>query len=132
MPTYAPAAAEPDDASRVNESAHSRALKHLGLILLCAAWAFLGTVGHDPWKTEDATAFGVAHEMIQRGDFLVPHLAGEPFVERPPLVYALAAATGIVFSPVLSMHDAARLAAGMMLGLTMLLLGATAGELEGP
>ena len=99
--------------------------------MLCAIWALLGTFGHDPWKTEDATAFGIAYEMMQRGDVLVPRLAGEPFVDRPPLVYAAAAAAATVFSPVLPMPDAARLAAAVVLGLTMLLLAASAAELLG-
>ena len=99
--------------------------------MLCAFWALLGTFGHDPWKTEDATAFGIAYEMIERGDVLVPRLAGEPFVDRPPLVYAAAAAAAFAFSPMLPMPDAARLAAAVVLGLTMLLLAATAMELYG-
>jgi 4-amino-4-deoxy-L-arabinose transferase-like glycosyltransferase len=91
----------------------------------------LGLVGHDPWKTEDAIAFGVAYEMIETRDALVPKLAGEPFPDRPPLVYAVAAATGMAFSSLLSVPDATRLAVGIMLGLTLLLLAATAKELYG-
>ena len=131
MPTHALAANESDDASALSPSGRFRALKQAGLVMLCAAWSLLGTIGHDPWKTEDATAFGVAYEMLQRGDVLVPYLAGEPFVDRPPLAYAVAAATGMVFSPMLPMHDAGRLAAALMLGLTILMLSATAIELQG-
>ena len=131
MPTHALAANELDDPSALSPSGRFRALKQFGLVVLCAAWSLLGTVGHDPWKTEDATAFGVAYEMLQRGDALVPYLAGEPFTDLPPLAYAMAAATGKVFSPPLPMHDAVRLAAGLMLGLTVLLLSATAIELHG-
>ena len=132
MLTHAPIDAESDSATAPGASGRHRALKQFGLIVLCAAWALLGTVGHDPWKTEDAAAFGVAYEMLQRGDVLVPHLAGEPFVDRPPLAYAVAAATARLFSPALPMHDAARLACALMLALTMLLLAATAAELQGP
>ena len=108
-----------------------RALKQLALVALCAVWAVLGTFGHDPWKTEDATAFGIAYEMMQSGDFLVPRLAGEPFVDRPPLVYAAAAASAAALSPLLPMPDAARLAAAAVLALTMLLVAAAATELYG-
>ena len=132
MPTHAPARTDPDDASAASPSGRYRALKQFGLVVLCAAWALLGTVGHDPWKTEDAIAFGVAYGMMERGDALVPHLAGEPLVDRPPLAYAMAAATGAALSPFLPKHDAARLAAALMLGMTMLLLSATAIELQGP
>jgi hypothetical protein len=36
-----------------------RGLKQLGLVLLCAVWIVLGLFGHDPWKADDATAFGI-------------------------------------------------------------------------
>jgi 4-amino-4-deoxy-L-arabinose transferase-like glycosyltransferase len=120
-----------DQALALSPAGPYRALKQFGLVVLCATWALLGTFGHDPWKTEDATAFGIAYEMMQRGDVLAPHLAGEPFVDRPPLVYAAAAAAATVFSPILPMPDAARLAAALVLVLTMLLIAATAVELYG-
>ena len=121
----------PDDASALSPSAPYYAVKQFGLALLCAAWVLLGLVGHDPWKTEDAIAFGAAYAMMEGGDALVPSLAGEPYADRPPLVYAVAAATATAFSPPLSVPDAARLAVGVMLGSTLLLLAATAKELCG-
>src|SRR6186997_187816 len=120
-----------DQSFALSPSGPYRALKEIGLVVLCALWALLGTFGHDPWKTEDATAFGIAYEMLQNGNVLVPHLAGEPFVERPPLVYAAAAAAATVFSPVVPLPDAARLAAAFVLAFTMLLIAATATELYG-
>ena len=131
MPTQSPADDESDDGFALSPSGPYRALKEFGLVVLCAAWVLLGTFGHDPWKTEDASAFGIAYEMVQRGDVVVPYLAGEPFVDRPPLVYAAAAATTMAFFPLLSMPDAARLAAALMLALTMLLIAAAAMELHG-
>lgn len=131
MPNPPSVSTDPDAATAVRRADRYRTLKRAGLVALCAAWALLGTVGHDPWKTEDATAFGVAWEMIRGGDPAVPRLAGEPFVERPPLAYAAAAATGVIFSPLLPLHDGARLAAAAILGLTLLLLAATAKELHG-
>ena len=71
----------------VSPAAPYRALKQFGLALLCAAWVALGIAGHDPWKTEDATSIGVAAEMAGSRDFVVPTLAGEPYLPRPPLVY---------------------------------------------
>ncbi len=108
-----------------------RAWKQLGLVVLCGAWVVLGLIGHDPWKTEDATAFGVAYEMMRGGDPLAPQLAGEPYIDHPPLIYAAAALTGTLLSGVLPAHDAARIAAGALLALTLLLLGATGRELFG-
>ncbi len=108
-----------------------RAVKQLGLVLLCGAWILLGLVGHDPWKTEDATSFGIVFEMLEGSDFITPNLAGEPFVDRPPLVYALAAVTGRLAAGILSAHDAARLAAGLLLGVTLYCLALTGRELFG-
>jgi 4-amino-4-deoxy-L-arabinose transferase-like glycosyltransferase len=105
--------------------------KRLGLVLLCAIWVVLGLVGHDPWKTEDAAALGVATEMMRTGDWLQPALAGEPLADRPPLAYAAAAFAGSLFGALLPVHDASRLAAGVLLALTLIALAAAAEELYG-
>jgi 4-amino-4-deoxy-L-arabinose transferase-like glycosyltransferase len=99
--------------------------------VLCGAWILLGLVGHDPWKSEDATAFGVAWSMMQSGDWIAPSLAGAPYIAHPPLVYVAAALAGMALSPPLPPHDAARLAAGVMLALTLFVLAAAARELYG-
>src|SRR5690242_21878894 len=39
-----------------------RVWKQLGLLLLAFAWIALGLTGHDPWKFDDATTFGIAWE----------------------------------------------------------------------
>ncbi|HEX9301504.1 MAG TPA: glycosyltransferase family 39 protein [Casimicrobiaceae bacterium] len=120
-----------DADAALSPSAPYRALKQLGLVVLCGAWVVLGLVGHDPWKSEDATAFGVAYDVLRGGDPLTPRLAGEPYIDHPPLVYAAAALTGTVLSGVLPAHDAARIAAGALLGLTLLMLAMTGRELIG-
>jgi 4-amino-4-deoxy-L-arabinose transferase-like glycosyltransferase len=119
------------EAAEQSPSGPYRALKQFGLVLLCGAWITLGLVGHDPWKIEDATAFGVAWNIMQSGNWLAPTLAGEPFVDRPPLAYGVAALFGHAFGGVLPPHDAARLAAGAFLALTLTLLNAAARELYG-
>jgi len=80
--------------------------------LLCAAWILPGLVGHDPWKPDEAHTFGVVLELLRGGSWVVPTLAGEPFLEKPPLFYLTAAAFAQIFSFVLPLHDAARLATG--------------------
>ena len=92
----------------------------------------LGVVGHDPWKSQDAVAFGVAVDMIERGDALAPRLVGEPYL-RPARRSCTArrrdgdrrCRRG------LPLHDAARVAAALFVALTLLLLAATATELNG-
>jgi 4-amino-4-deoxy-L-arabinose transferase-like glycosyltransferase len=51
----------------------------------------LGLVGHDPWKPDEAYTFGLVYHILEAGDWLVPTLAGEPFVEKPPLFFWTAA-----------------------------------------
>jgi 4-amino-4-deoxy-L-arabinose transferase-like glycosyltransferase len=100
-------------------------------VLLCAAWILLGLIGHDPWKPDEAHTFGVVYQLLKNGDWIVPTLAGEPFLDKPPLIYLTAALTGVLFSPILPMHDAARLAAGIYMALAFLFIGLTARELYG-
>ena len=120
-PSAAPDAADP-----------YRAWKQAGLLLLAVAWIALGLTGHDPWKFDDATTFGVAWEMSQRHDYVVPHLAGEVYLRNPPLVPAIAAATEQLLSPPLEPFDAARIAAGGALALILLFTALASGELAGP
>jgi len=82
------------------------------LILLCAAWILPGLIGHDPWKPDEAHTFGVVYEILRGGSWVVPALAGEPYLDKPPLFYLSAAATARLFSFALPLHDAARLATG--------------------
>jgi 4-amino-4-deoxy-L-arabinose transferase-like glycosyltransferase len=80
--------------------------------LLCAAWILPGLVGRDPWKPDEGHTFGVVFELLRGGSWVVPALAGEPFLEKPPLFYLTAAAFAKLFSFALPLHDAARLATG--------------------
>lgn len=122
---------EPVDPESVSPSGPSRGLKQAGLVLLCLAWIALGLVGHDPWKAEDAITFSVANHMAQTGDLVVPQLAGEPWLERGPLVPALAAGAMKLFSPPLAPHNAARLAAGLLLASILAFMSLASRELNG-
>jgi 4-amino-4-deoxy-L-arabinose transferase-like glycosyltransferase len=98
---------------------------------LAMAWVMLGLVGHDPWKADEAHTFGIVVDFLKRGDWVVPTLAGEPFVEKPPLIYVVGGAFASLFHGVLAPHDAARLASGFFVGLSLAFLGLTARELYG-
>ena len=124
-------ATPPADPARLSPSEPYRAWKQAGLLLLAAAWIALGLVGHDPWKFDDATNFGIAWEMNRSGDLVVPHLAGEVDLTHPPLLPAIAAVSQRLLSPPLEPFDAARLVAGLALALTLLFSALAAGELAG-
>ncbi|HWA13990.1 MAG TPA: glycosyltransferase family 39 protein [Burkholderiales bacterium] len=100
-------------------------------ILICLVWILPGLAGHDPWKPDEAQTFGVVFHLIQSHDWVVPMLAGEPYLEKPPLVYLSAALFGTLLSPFLPLHDAARLVSGAYMGLTFLFIGLAGIELYG-
>jgi 4-amino-4-deoxy-L-arabinose transferase-like glycosyltransferase len=102
------------------------------VVALCFAWLLPGLVAHDPWKPDEAYTFGVVYEMVRGGSWIAPALAGEPFFKEPPLYYLTAAASALLFSPVLPLHDAARLATGFYIALTLLFCGLAGRELNGP
>ena len=97
------------------------------LVILCLLYLFVGLMGHDPWKSDDAVHFGITYSFLTGTDWLVPHLAGEPFLDSPPLYYWVAAACAKLFGRLLPLHDAARLASGLF-GAAFLALLASAGR----
>jgi 4-amino-4-deoxy-L-arabinose transferase-like glycosyltransferase len=105
--------------------------KALFLALLCAVWVLAGLAGHDPWKPEDAHSFGIVYHILHSGDWLVPALAGDPYLDKPPLFYLTAALFAKLFSPLLPLHDGARLASGFYTAFTLLFTGLAARELFG-
>lgn len=83
------------------------------LLLLAIAFVLPGLAAHDPWKSVDAVTIEIAHGMLASGDWLVPRVAGEPWLETPPLYHWLAAASGAALGGLLPFHNAARLASGL-------------------
>jgi 4-amino-4-deoxy-L-arabinose transferase-like glycosyltransferase len=106
-------------------------VKALLLGLLCLIWLGTGLVGHDPWKPDEVSGFGVIYSMLHNGDWLAPTLAGEPFMDKPPLFYWTAALFAKLFSPLLPLHDGARLASGFYTALTLLFTGLAGRRLYG-
>jgi 4-amino-4-deoxy-L-arabinose transferase-like glycosyltransferase len=99
--------------------------------LLIAIWLGTGLVGHDPWKPDEATGFGIVYSILQGDGWLVPMLAGESYLDKPPLFYWTAALFAKLFSPLLPLHDGARLASGFYTALTLLFTGLTGRRLFG-
>src|SRR5260221_4388317 len=101
------------------------------LALLLVAYLLPGLVGHDPWKTEDAIGIGIVHQMLEHGRWIVPYLAGEPYLEDGPFHYWAAALTAKLFGLVLSPHDGARLASGVMMAAMLAFVHLAGKELYG-
>ncbi|HEV8517958.1 MAG TPA: glycosyltransferase family 39 protein [Burkholderiales bacterium] len=101
------------------------------ICVLVAAWLLPGLIGHDPWKPDEAYTFGLVYSLLKDGGWVVPMLAHEPFVEKPPLFYLSAAAIAKLFSPLLPLHDAARLTTGLYMAGTFAFVAGAARELYG-
>src|SRR3954452_9828389 len=88
--------------------AHTRLTTVLFLVV-CFAWLLPGLIGHDPWKTDEAIAFGAIYEILQSGDWSHFRSAGEALTSEPPLFLWTGAALAKVLGGVLELHDAARI-----------------------
>lgn len=96
---------------RLTESAALK-LPRLGLFALLFAYALPGLFGRDPWRTDDAAGFGVMWTMAQGGwtDWLMPNIAGAPFVEDGPLFFWIGAVFIKLFGGIVPAHEVVRLA----------------------
>ena len=101
-----------------------------GLVVL---YVFLGLVGHDPWKGDDAIGFGIAWSMANgpAAAWLAPGVAGQMVAEEGPLAFWLAALSIKLLGGVLQAHDAARLATAAWMSATIVGVHRAARELDG-
>ena len=58
----------------------------LGFVL-----CFVGIADRELWSPDEPRVAAIALEMSRDGSFMVPRLAGVPFIEKPPLYFAAAA-----------------------------------------
>ena len=103
--------------------ASSRLAIPAGTLLLILAYLIPGLTGHDPWKQDEAYSFGIIYNMARTGDLVVPTLAANPFMEKPPAYYITAAGLVRLLDGRLPAHDAARLTSGLYLALALLFTG---------
>lgn len=100
------------------------------LYVLIALFLLAGTIGHDPWKNEDATHFGVVWRAVAADDWLAFRFVSGQVVE-PPLYYWVGAALGSLLSPLIAWPDAVRLASPLFAAVACALLHLAARELYG-
>lgn len=96
------------------------------MALLLVAWLFPGTLGRDPWKADEGYTFGLVLHILQTGDWVIPTLAGEPFMQKPPLLFNLSALSARLFASFLPPHDGARGSVLLFNLITLIALGLTA------
>lgn len=89
----------------------TNALPRWALFALCLLYILPGLFGRDPWKTEDAAAFGVMWTMASGGleDWLWPHIVGLPAADKGPLAFWIGAACIKLFGGLLGAPMAARI-----------------------
>jgi len=107
------------------------ALPGARLAVLALAYLLPGLIGHDLWKSDDAIGFGVAYSMLDTHHWLTPTLAGEPYYRDGPLYYWGAALCARAFSFILPLHDGARVATLLSIGLALYFTRLAARELYG-
>lgn len=104
-----------------------------GWLLAAAVLVYLlfGSLAHDPWKGDDVVHIGVVKSMLDSGDWLVPQLARELFLDFPPLYFWVGKLTALAFGWLLPLHDAVRLASVLFALVTFGAIAATARILLG-
>lgn len=74
-------------------SAEGGAFRDVILITIVAALLFLPSLAmRDLWNPDEPRYMEVAREMVLLDDYLVPHLNGELYPDKPPMFFWLAAA----------------------------------------
>jgi len=73
----------------------SRILAVLSVAVLL--FSLVPGIDHGAWRPDEPRVLGTCVEMARTHDYIVPHLNGKPFLEKPPLYYAVAALSGQAF-----------------------------------
>lgn len=101
------------------------------LILVFIAYALPATIGHGPWRGDDALHIGITYSMLRDGTWLTPQIGGIPYYDWPPLTYWTGALSGKLLGWLLPLHDAIRLANVGALAVMILCLRHAARDLYG-
>lgn len=110
----------------------ARRLSLVILIALALAYVLPSIVAFGPWKPDEPYMFGLIDSLVKTGDWVVPTLAGEPFMEKPPLFVWVAAGTAHLASPWLAIEYGARFAIGIFMLITFVGTASAARRWWGP
>jgi 4-amino-4-deoxy-L-arabinose transferase-like glycosyltransferase len=78
------------------------------LLLVVALLALIGIFNHSAWTPDEPRVVAISLEMSRTGNLIVPHLAGEPFLEKPPGYFMLGALSIKMFSWLFGVTGAVR------------------------
>lgn len=75
---------------------------------LLIAFLAIGLFGRDPWKADEPYSVGMVLNFFRGHDLIVPRVAADPFVEKPPVMYWTGALSARLFAGVLPVFDGAQ------------------------
>lgn len=96
---------------------HNGAAARAVAYLLFAAYFLIGVFGRFPWKADEPYSFGIVWNMLSQGQWLVPHVGGDPFLEKPPLMFWLGALCAKAL-PGMVPYESSRLAVVLCIAVT--------------
>lgn len=114
-----------------SSSSRTRTIYWLSAALLFA-FLLAGLFDRDPWKADEPYSVGMVLNFFRGHDLVVPHVAADPFVEKPPVMYWTGAFFARLASGVLPVFDAAQLAVLAWLVIAVICVGRLAQRLYGP
>ncbi len=84
-----------------------------GIVVLCVLISLAGIVDHDLWTPDEPREAAIMLSMSRTGNLIIPDLAGEPFVEKPPLYYIVGAGALRLLDPIMGTTSALRLTSAL-------------------
>jgi 4-amino-4-deoxy-L-arabinose transferase-like glycosyltransferase len=97
------------EARSISVCPHARRGMPWWVLCLSAVVCLVGITDREVWTPDEPRAAAITLEMSRSGDYVVPHLAGVPFVEKPPLYFAVGAVFARWLGPVFGNTGAIRL-----------------------
>ena len=92
-------------------------------VALLALFILPSIFAYGPWKPDEPYVMGTIASYMQTGDWVVPTLGGEPFLEKPPLFVWVAGMMAALASPWLPIEYGARFAILFFMAVTALAVG---------
>ena len=71
--------------------------KTLTILLLAVLIQVVGIFDHSLWTTDEPWVAEISREMVVSDDYVIPKLSNTPFLEKPPLYYAVTAVFWRIF-----------------------------------